>query len=197
MFRFSNTPPTTDADRPRQLLRRALFFGGALLLLWLAVQVMPSPQPPDASVYSDASGTVASRTVQPPSPVRDHGLLRPGNLIALLLLVGGGGLALYLRQRTQETSTASVPIDMLGQMQIAPNQQLRLVACGGDVLLLGVTSGQITLLKSYPAERFATTEQPLVEQTANKVAASSNGLPPSFSDLLRQQVGLATTPRSN
>ena len=197
MFRFFNAAPPSDADRPRQLLRRALLFGGALLLLWIAVQWMPTPQPPDASVYSDASGTVASRTVEPPSPARERGLFQPGNLIALLLLVGGGGLALYLRQRKQETAKATVPIDVLGQMQIAPNQQLRLVSCGGEVLLLGVTSGQITLLKSYPAESFAATEQPLAEQVASEVSASPNGLPPRFSDLLRQQVGLATTPRSN
>lgn len=197
MFPFSNAAAASATDRPRQLMRRAILFGVALLLLWLAVQLVPTPQPPDASVYSDASGTVAARAVEPPAPARERRLFQPGNLIALFLLGGGGVFALHLRRRKQETSTAAVPIEVLGQMQIAPNQQLRLVSCGGEVLLLGVTSGQITLLKSYPAEHFSSTEQPPPAQEASNVPDRPSALPPRFSDLLRQHVGLSATLRSN
>ena len=39
-------------------------------------------------------------------------------------------------------------------MQLAQGQQLRLVRCGGEVLLLGVTGGQISLLRRYPDDAF-------------------------------------------
>ncbi len=156
MFRAlkrSGEAPTTRQE-PRLLLKRALLFAGGLALLWLATQLMPSPSA-STPLYSDESGTVAANPgAAIPERQRAPSLVGPGYLVALLLLGGGGAFAVLLRRRTSSGRATAAEIQSLGAMQIAPAQQLRLVACGDEVLLLGVTSSQITLLKSYPRESF-------------------------------------------
>ena len=171
-------------DRPR-LLRRALLLGAGLLVLFLTVQLLPPSTPEAARPASTRSvedaGTVALSPSRP-APYESP-LFSFGNVAAVLLLLGGGALALYLRQRPPQPAGASSPIQPLGQMPLAQGQQLRLVACGGEVLLLGVTADQITLLKSYPCAAFA--DHPALSPKAEEAQLSSSK-PPGFSDVLRR-----------
>lgn len=172
------------SSRTQRLWNRALLFAGALLVLWALVQFIPAPdfgdQPP---VHSDEAGTVAAR---PETLGHDAApsVLTPGRIAALLLLAGGVVLAVVLHRRHADGTTraGTVPIEPLGTYTIAPNQDLRLVACGGEVLLLGVTPQQITLLKTYPRDQFDV-------PSSGDGAAAPQAAPPVFADLLRQYAG--------
>ena len=83
-------------------------------------------------------------------------------------------------------------LETLGHMSLAPNQQLRLVRCGDDVLLLGVTSGQISLLKSYDSVEFAEANSIHDEGVASSLASTASE-EVSFARLLQQQVGRSLT----
>lgn len=155
MFQFVERLSTLGAPAPeaRRYLKRAFLFGAGLLLLWVALQLVPSAAPPvESAVYSDDAGTVAARA-EPSPPARTPGLFRPGTMVAILLLGGGVAVALRLRRRTNGGEGPSA-ISPVGEYAIGPNESLRLVECAGEVLLVGVTAGQVTLLRSYPADRF-------------------------------------------
>ncbi len=146
--------PLPAAGRP---WRRVAVFVLGLGLLWLLLQMLPPSPPPTApTLYRDDAGTVAT---EPPAPVRtaSRSLITPGYLLALALLAGGGLLAWHLRSRTAPGRSGAGPLRPLGQMPLGPNQHLRLVACGDEVLLLGVTASEIRLLTSFPAADFAAT----------------------------------------
>ena len=86
------------------------------------------------------------------------------------------------------------PLQSMDQMTLAPNQHLRLVRCGDDVLLLGVTTGQITLLKRYDFMEFAGANSiklngAVVAEAAASPSPSSTSGEASFASLLKQQVG--------
>ncbi len=165
----------TDA---RRYLKRALLFGAGLLLLWASLQLLPSQTrvPP---VYSDDAGTVAGQAdPEPKSGIPD--VFSPGNLLAIVLLGGGVALAVHLRRRSK-SDNGSTPITPLGDYTIGPNQSLRLIECGNEVLLIGVAAGQITLLRSYPTDRF---ERPLSDDAAGLSSDRSH-----FSDVLHRYAG--------
>ena len=42
----------------------------------------------------------------------------------------------------------------VGELALGTGERLRLIECGGEVLLLGVTSSRVNLLRSYPVDRF-------------------------------------------
>ncbi len=151
MFRSLQPPAPPPPPSRRRLLTRLAFLVGALVVLMLGSWWMrrESPAPPPA-LYSDASGTVAAR----PRARAEGGPSAVGSVAALLLLGGGGAYALHVRRKAGAPGGGAA-IEALGQLNLSPTQQLRLVACGGDVLLLGVAAGQITLLKSFPREAFA------------------------------------------
>ena len=192
MFRFPQRAASAAAtpDRSRHLLRRALLFGAALILLWLALQLAPkrTPAPPPVPIaeVAEADAGVAVRS-RPASP----SLFSAGNIVALALLAGGIGLAFFMRRRARESGTLGMPLETLGHLSLAQNQQLRLVRCGDDVLLLGVTSGQITLLKAYEADAFAEASEAASPAQAPQAAQASEET--SFASLLRQQVGTSLT----
>ena len=195
MFRLNHRAACLAAppDRTRHLLRRALLFGGGLALLWLALQLAPTPSPADAPTpfaeIVDPADGVAVR----PLPTAPR-LLSAGNFAVLVLLAGGAGLAFFLRRRSREGGGPVTPLQSMGQMTLAPNQHLRLVRCGDDVLLLGVTTGQITLLKRYDFTEFAGANSiksngaVVAEAAANPSTSSTSG-EASFASLLKQQVG--------
>ncbi|WP_397546118.1 FliO/MopB family protein [Rhodothermus marinus] len=127
-------------------LRRLLLLGGGLVLLWLALQWASTPAVPPASsppAPTDSTLTlpVRSESASPYPSIR--------YLLVLLVLTAGAVLALYLHRRTR-TLPGPALLRPVGQLSLGPGQQIRLVACGDELLILGVTSQQITLLKSLP-----------------------------------------------
>lgn len=159
MFHHATSPRSEHAGlKNNPFLRRAALFGGALLLLFVALQLLPSSPPDPAHLYSDGLGTVASKPQSAEAAPRPESTFRPGYFFALALLAGGGAFALYLRKRNGPAGPSNMPLRTVGALQLEPGQQLRLVACGEEILLLGVTSSQITLLKSFPADTFDDTD---------------------------------------
>jgi len=195
MFRLNHRTASLAAtpDRTRLLLRRALLFGGGLALLWLALQLAPTPLPADdptpfAEIADPSDGVAVG-----PRPTAPR-LFSASNLAALVLLAGGAGLAFFLRRRSREGGGSVTPLQSMGQMTLAPNQQLRLVRCRDDVLLLGVTTGQITLLKRYDVGEFAgenstKSKGTVVAEAAAIPSTSSTSGEASFASFLKQQVG--------
>ena len=198
MFRFPQAADSRPAmpDRTRHLLRRAGLFGAGLILLWVALQVAPprASEPPSNPLTEtvEADDGVAVRSLS--STPR---LFTFGNLLVVLLLAGGGGAAIFLRRRSRVQGGPAIPLQALGQMSLAPNQQLRLIRCGDDVLLLGVTAGQITLLKTYRPEELETAEAlaPAVREASTHAASSARpaAASSSFARLLHEQVGMSLT----
>ncbi len=139
---------------------------------------------PPVVLSSEASGAVAAVPEAGTAIRKPSGLLRPGYFVVVAILIGGVGLAVHLRRREGGGGSGGLPLRTLGQMQMAPQQHLRLVSCGEDVLLLGVTAGQITLLKSYPKDAFPSAEEPEASPAASAASAPSQAEP--FADVLRR-----------
>lgn len=166
-------------------MRRVLLLGGALLLLALAVLLMPSPPARTAQTTPSARLTLPER----PS------LITPGYVLVLVLLGGGGVLALYLRRKALGPAATPALLQTLGQLSLAPGQQLRLVACGHDVLLLGITAGQISVLRHYSRSPGTTASpvRPTPSATPpDPVAPPLHG--PSFADVLQHYHRTPPTP---
>jgi flagellar biogenesis protein FliO len=140
---------TASSINVERLMKGAMILVGALFLLWLIVWLLPSSAPPP--VHSDATGTVAAQT--PPSGVGPT-LVTPGRLLVVFLLAGGIGFALYLRQRSSSTPRLDASMHVLGRLSITQDQQLTLVRCQEDVLLLGLSPNGITLLRTYSEGTF-------------------------------------------
>ena len=134
----------------RRLGGYALYAVGALVGLWGMVQA--------TALVPSAKGSEPSEreAVASPSTSSDAGIdvFTWGNLSALLLLLGGGGYALYMRRRVSGDGGANA-LRSVGQLTLGQTQQLRLVACGDEVLLLGATEEAVELLKTYPRDAFA------------------------------------------
>lgn len=185
----ANTPPT----RTQQLLRRAALFGAALIMLWVAAQLAPSTSSgePALGTFETAEADIVKTAAERGQPFN---LYKPGNLIALALLLGGIGTAWYLRRRSKLPTNTPAPIQTVAELSLSQNQQLRLISCGGEILLLGVTAGQITLLKSFPEEVFSTEHRQDEVSVTEVPNMPQPGSPPpvpngTFSQLLRQEVG--------
>jgi flagellar protein FliO/FliZ len=170
------------------LLRRALLLGGALLGLWMLVQataLVPSTRASAQQSEADPEHTEASPTASPRSSLP---LFTWGNAAAVLLLLAGGGYALYLHRRGTAPSAPSA-FRPMGQLSMGPSQQLRLVACGGEVLLLAVTDDAVTLLKTYPQSAFDTVPDPAAAGDAARAPSSPQRaapMPAGFSDVLNR-----------
>ena len=157
-------------------MKGALVVVGALFLLWLIVWLLPGSNPPP--VTSDAAGTVAA-----PSKTTGPSLLTPGRI-----LVGGGiGFALYLRTNSSSTSTGSSPVRIMGQVALNQDQQLTLVRCQDDVLLLGVSPNEIALLRTYSETAFSDGSLPPPPETAPDTPPMARDSSfAGFADVLRQ-----------
>lgn len=157
MFRPGTGP---SVQRP---LRRAAFLAVALLILFVATRVVSAPRPtPDA--------TPSSASDRAPVGVRSAGdtvsALRPGYVAAALLLLGGAGFAYYLRRRDSAGPARRDLLQPVGKLQLGPGQQVHLVSCGDELLVIGTTASQVSLLKSMPAATLnASTAAPPPERT--------------------------------
>lgn len=161
-------------------MKGAVVLVGALFLLWLIVWLLPSSAPPP--VHSDATGTVAGQT---PSSDVTVPLITPGRILVVLLLAGGIGFALYLRQRSPSAPRPESPMHVVGRLAITQDQQLTLVRCQDDVLLLGLSPNGITLLRTYSDGTFPA--GPSADHLAPDAApVSSESSLPGFATLLRQ-----------
>lgn len=175
------SPSDTTGVSTRRLAWYAVYALGALVALWVLVQA--------AALVPSAEGADPPEREAAASPSRssDAGvdLFTWGNLSALLVLVGTGGYALYVRRHAspEEGSAALRPI---GQLGLGSSQQLRLVACGDEVLLVGATEETVELLKTYPREAF---EDAVLDATEGGEAPPGGGPGPAsahFADVLKQ-----------
>lgn len=160
-------------------LRWALLAGGGLVLLCGLVMLMPAATPEPAA---------GPATTGP-------ALLSVGNVLAALLLAGGAAFALYLRRRPPEAGRdAAAPLRALGTLSLAQGQQLRLVACADEVLLLAVTADAVTLLRSYDRAAFdaATTDAAALREAAAGDGAAAETPAPSLADLIRHHASFSS-----
>ena len=155
MLPFSRSSGRAPEAARSLRLRHLLLFGTVVVVLGAVLHLMPRASSAEAAapVAASSSAVATSPTF---SETTTDVRLGGGYLGALALLLGGVALALYLRRSAAPESAALMR--PLGNFKIAPNQQLRLVACGEDVLLLGVTAGSITLLKTYPHDALLASE---------------------------------------
>ncbi len=183
MFRLFS-PQSTGSTRQQTLVRGILVLGGAIFLLWLAVWLLPSGEPPP--VNSDEAGTVAA---QPGGAGPAFELFTPGRVVVVLLLIGGLGYAVYVQKRSDTSTPQTVPMRVLGRLSITQDQQLQLVSCQDEVLLLGVSPGEIALLRAYPRAAFAerTNARDEFEALPDESPIAGDGTAFSrFADVLRQ-----------
>lgn len=158
-------------------MKGALAFVGGLFLLWLIVWLLPSSAPPPVS--SDAAGTVATAS-------STDSLLTPGRVLVLLLLAGGIGWAVYLRSRSDAPPSQAPLMHVVGRLALNPDQQLALVRCQDDVLLLGVSPGEITVLRTYGDGDFPDDADRLPAPAAADTSSVSQASLSGFADVLRQ-----------
>ncbi|MDQ7039447.1 MAG: flagellar biosynthetic protein FliO [Rhodothermus sp.] len=126
-------------------VRRLVLFGAGLFLLWLALQWAASPvssPTPKPFPAPDSTYILPARSSEP-VPIRAR------YVVVLLILIAGAFLALYWYRRQRPPNRPAL-LRPVGQLSLGPGQQIRLIACGDELLILGVTSHQITLLKSLP-----------------------------------------------
>ncbi len=151
MFRSSERLSSPGASNSRRYLKRAGLFAGGLVLLWIALQLFPTPtaEPP---VYSDEAGSVVS-SPHVRSTYQGPRIFTLGNMAAFIILVGGGAFAYFINKRSVRSGDTSL-IESIGELSIGQGQQLRLVRCGGEVLLIGATAQDITLLRDFDPALF-------------------------------------------
>lgn len=152
MFRVSEPLSVGEASSTRQYLRRAGLFAAGLVLLWIALQLLPSP-PVDPPVFADDAGAVAARAAD---STHDPGprLFSFGNLAALAILVGGGIFAYVTHRRSRIGGSGKSLIEPVAELSLGQGQELRLIRCGGEVLLIGVSSQQISVLRHFAGDSF-------------------------------------------
>ncbi|GAB5537443.1 MAG: hypothetical protein Rubg2KO_36920 [Rubricoccaceae bacterium] len=133
----------------RAPLRRAGLLTGLLIgLLVLGKVLSPVPEAPtDRQEVRPATEEVSAPRTRP--------MWTGGRVLALLFLATGGGIAFWLHRRAgARTVSHGSTLTVLETHALGPNQSLRLVACGEEVLLLSVASDGATLLRHWPRETF-------------------------------------------
>ncbi len=154
MFPFFKRP---SASKPQtagsQLMKRTIALGAGLLLLWFALNIMPKQ--PDAAVqpatFTDEAGTTASSSniVSAESNSSfDLGKITAGLLLASMIVFG-----FIWHKKTGGKLSPAESLQVLGKIQLNPNQHIHLVRCGENALLLGATNSQITLLHQVPSKQ--------------------------------------------
>ena len=177
----------TDAPAGRRLAWYGLFLIGMMVALWVVSRTVAMPSSdsdPQSSQVSDSTAAAASPGTQGGGEIE---VFTWGNATAVLLLLGGGGLALYLRRQKGETSP-STPFRRLGKLGLGPSKHIQLVACGGEVLLLSATEDEISLLKTYSQDAFEEDELQMGDgaPSAAPPAPSPTEWSGSFADVLNR-----------
>ena len=156
MMTLFSSDPAPEPPSPRRLARYGLYLVGAMVALWVVTRAVALP-PSSSEGSAPVDDQSADSTVVAPSTASTGGssieVFTWGNAAAVLLLAGGGAFALYLHQNREKVQTTT-PFRPLGQLSLGASKHVRLVACGGEVLLLSVTEDEVTLLKTYPQEAF-------------------------------------------
>ena len=194
MLPFSRSSGRAPEAARSLRLRHLLLFGTVVVVLGAVLHLMPRASSAEAAapVAASSSAVATSPTF---SETTTDVRLGGGYLGALALLLGGVALALYLRRSAAPESAALMR--PLGNFKIAPNQQLRLVACGEDVLLLGVTAGSISLLKTYPHDAFATSGTDVQPGPVDLLSQEADDLPEDgFAKALRERAVRSAMPLS-
>lgn len=176
-----------ESASSKQLFKRAATLCAGIFCLWIALQVMPKPGsdllPPDttteaAPVISKDSSENRSNTM---------GFLKNTQIIAGILLIGLFGFMYYRRNKFKQEHASIKSLKTLNRIQLNPNQSLYLIECGEDVLLIGATNTQITLLKNIPLTSLT---QHTVDESARSVSfpfttpVSTHPEPGDFASLL-------------
>ncbi|HEX7070203.1 MAG TPA: flagellar biosynthetic protein FliO [Rhodothermales bacterium] len=133
-----------NVQRP---LRRAALLAAALIVLWGASQFVSAPR----SAPPDPASKAPTATARTQEVRRSYAGIRPGYVAAFLLLAGGAGFAIYLRRKNGGGAAKRDLLHPIGKLQLGPGQSVHLVACGDEVLVLGTTASNVTLLKTMPA----------------------------------------------
>lgn len=190
MMSPSSSDTSSSPSTLRSLARYGLYLVGAMVVLWVVTRAAAMQSPSSSAPQSTDSTMVASSPSTGDASSID--LFTWGNGAALLLLLTGGAYALYLRQQYGGTTGATDLLRPLGQLALGQSNQVRLVECGGEVLLLGVTDDDVTLLKTYSRDAFedldAVDASGNVPPSPDKTEEMPDALPGGFSEVLRQFV---------
>lgn len=173
----------------RPLFRRGVFLVGVLIALWVIGQ-STTPDRSSASSAPDSSGVADTEFASSSGQEsRDAGiqLFTWGKVGAFLLLLGGGTYAVYLRQN-ETGRTKNAPLRPLGRLSVGQSQHLRLVGCGDEVLLIGVSDDGLCLLKTYSREAFGEDLQETESPHVDGGGSRSRGQPvqQDFADVLNR-----------
>lgn len=110
-----------------------------------------------------------------------------GRVLALVLLAAGGGVALVLRRRQRPGASSTSAFTVIETHPLGTGHSLRLVRCGGEVLLLSVGSDGARLLRSWPADAF-----PAAPSFADVLAETTvDASDPAFSEPLPEPLPAA------
>lgn len=162
----------------RAPLRRAGVLSALLVALLAAGQWLgPSPRP--ARAADPGRHDVRAAT-------EDVSAWTPGRALALVLLLAGGGAALWLHQRRAPGAAGRASaLDVLETHSLGPSHSLRLVACGGEVLLLSVGAEGARVLREWPRDRFEAAAAPPTPTApfADVLAEASQAARPALEDV--------------
>lgn len=173
---FSATESSDAGQKAHHQLKRALLFGALLLGVSIGAPFLLSdPEPPNSNPTEGPSTTSSAessidRTPAPasPSPVD---LTSPGVIIAFLLLAGGIGLAIYLRNHDAGSPAQNGILIPVAEYPLATDQKLQLIRCADELLLLATSPDGTSLLKTYSAEQILVNG----EHPATAVGRAENG----------------------
>ena len=159
----------------------------------VAARPPTSPSPARAATAGPVAGRPSAGREAGERRRSERGLLRPGNVLAFLLLAGGGvaAVVLHRRKRGIGPATASTPaMGVIGEISLGPGQAVRLVRVHDEVLVLGVATTGLTLLHRYPyvAPAAAPVAADGTEAPAAGAPASDGSVGHLFADVLRRYV---------
>ena len=150
-------PTTADAPSTKASLKRALLLTLLLVVVLVAIALLPSPDPGlNPAMPAEATAAVSTSGQQSPSlttPRASPSLFGPGYILTLVLLAAAGGGALWLKRSSGGVASTG-HLREIGRLRVGQTQQIQLVACAGEVLLIGTTPSGVNLLKSFPADSF-------------------------------------------